>query len=40
MNREQPRAMQPTGLQIFGFVVLVAVVLATGFGAIGATAIF
>ncbi len=32
--------MQTTGIQMIGYVVLVAIVLATGFGAIGATAIF
>lgn len=32
--------MQTSGTQIFGYIVLVAIVLATGFGAIGAPGLF
>jgi hypothetical protein len=34
-HRESPLAMKPSLLRLFGFVVLAAIVLATGFGALG-----
>jgi hypothetical protein len=33
--RESPLVMTPSLLRTFGFVVLAAIVLATGFGALG-----